>query len=155
MDAVTQAEAVDGGRPARWMLLLCTLLGPATMHTAGHAGMRIDAHPHAVVLRRGLLAGAAVTATLVLSACGGAGMGHGPMPGAISGADMRKLMDITGTEFDRQFLTMMIAHHQGAVTMAREEAAEGSNTDAKALAAKIVTDQQAEIATMQGILDRL
>ncbi len=141
MDAVTQAEAVDGGRPARWMLLLCTLLGPATMH--------------AVVLRRGLLAGAAVTATLVLSACGGAGMGHGPMPGATSGADMRKLMDTTGTEFDRQFLTMMIAHHQGAVTMAREEAAEGSNTDAKALAAKIVTDQQAEIATMQGILDRL
>lgn len=57
--------------------------------------------------------------------------------------------------FDMQFLTMMIAHRQGAITMAELESAAGGNADAKALAAKMVTDQQAQISTMQTILGRL
>jgi len=90
------------------------------------------------------------------------GMSHGTdmgdmggMPGMMSNADMAKLMDAKGKEFDKQFLTMMVAHHEGAITMAKEETAKGSNTDAKALAAKIVTDQQAEITKMQGLLSNL
>jgi uncharacterized protein (DUF305 family) len=83
------------------------------------------------------------------------GMGHGAMPGMMSGADLTKLMDANGEDFDKQFLTMMIAHHQGAITMAKDETANGSNTDAKTLAEKIITDQQAEITTMQGLLSEL
>ncbi|WP_212828713.1 DUF305 domain-containing protein [Polymorphospora rubra] len=91
------------------------------------------------------------------------GAGHGtsppgtahPMPGMLSDADMKSLADARGTAFDQQFLTMMIAHHQGAVTMAREEIAKGSNADAKALAERIVTEQQAEITAMRDILSRL
>jgi uncharacterized protein (DUF305 family) len=82
-------------------------------------------------------------------------MDHGAMPGAMSPADMEKLEAAKGAAFDKQFLTMMITHHEGAITMAQDEVKEGSNTDAKALAQKIVTDQQAEIATMKTILDRL
>jgi uncharacterized protein (DUF305 family) len=82
-------------------------------------------------------------------------MGHGAMPGAMSAADMTKLAAAEGAAFDKQFLTMMIAHHEGAVTMAQDELKDGSNTDAKALARKIVTDQQAEIATMRSLLGRL
>ncbi|GAA3933905.1 DUF305 domain-containing protein [Actinoplanes auranticolor] len=82
-------------------------------------------------------------------------MAHGAMPGAMSAADMTKLEAATGTAFDKQFLTMMIAHHEGAVTMGQDELEDGSNAGAKALAQKIVTDQQAEIATMRTILDRL
>ena len=82
-------------------------------------------------------------------------MDHGAMPGAMSPADMEKLQAAKGAAFDKQFLTMMITHHEGAVTMAQEEIKGGSNTDAKALAQKIVTDQQTEIATMKTILDRL
>jgi uncharacterized protein (DUF305 family) len=82
-------------------------------------------------------------------------MGHGAMPGAMSPADMKTLEAAKGTAFDKQFLTMMITHHQGAITMAQDEIKNGSNPDAKALAQKIVTDQQAEITTMQTILDRL
>jgi uncharacterized protein (DUF305 family) len=82
-------------------------------------------------------------------------MNHGAMPGAMSPADMDKLEAAKGTAFDKQFLTMMITHHEGAITMAQDEVKNGSNTDAKALAQKIITDQQAEIATMKTILDRL
>ncbi|MFG3419845.1 DUF305 domain-containing protein [Micromonospora sp. NPDC049460] len=81
-------------------------------------------------------------------------MDHG-MPGMMSDADMEKLAAASGREFDRQFLTMMIAHHEGAVTMARDELARGVNAEAKALAQQIVTTQQAEIDTMEKILGRL
>jgi uncharacterized protein (DUF305 family) len=47
---------------------------------------------------------------------------------------------------------MMIEHHQGAVTMARTEQAQGSNTDAKAMADSIVTSQSAEIRAMRKLL---
>ena len=79
----------------------------------------------------------------------------GGMQGSMSQADMSKLAAAKGTVFDKQFLTMMIAHHQGAITMAKQESAAGANADAKALAAKIVTDQQAQITTMQTLLARL
>lgn len=82
-------------------------------------------------------------------------MSHGAMPGVMSPADMDKLEAAKGAAFDKQFVTMMITHHEGAITMAQDEVKDGSNTDAKALAQKIITDQQAEIATMKTILDRL
>ncbi|OJF11196.1 DUF305 domain-containing protein [Couchioplanes caeruleus subsp. caeruleus] len=80
------------------------------------------------------------------------GTGHESMPGMMSDADMDKLMDAKGAAFDKQFLTMMIAHHEGAIEMAKQETAQGSSPEAKTLAEKIITDQQAEITTMKGIL---
>ena len=80
---------------------------------------------------------------------------HGSMPGMMSDADMDKLMKAKGAAFDKQFLTMMMGHHNGAIEMAKQEVAQGSNPDAKALAEKIITDQQAEITTMQSILERM
>ncbi|GAA3276822.1 DUF305 domain-containing protein [Dactylosporangium vinaceum] len=82
------------------------------------------------------------------------GMGHA-MPGMMSDADLAKLEAATGKDFDKQFCTMMIAHHQGAIAMAQDEIKQGSNPDAKALAQRIVTAQQAEIDTMNTILARL
>ncbi|GAB3169586.1 uncharacterized protein (DUF305 family) [Micromonospora palomenae] len=79
---------------------------------------------------------------------------HG-MPGMMSDADMAKLAAASGREFDRQFLTMMIAHHEGAITMADEELASGANADAKAMAQQIVNAQQGEIDAMKKILARL
>jgi uncharacterized protein (DUF305 family) len=51
--------------------------------------------------------------------------------------------------FDPAFLRMMIAHHEGALAMAREERAKGSDPRLKALATSIVDAQQAEIARMR------
>ncbi|MEV4389252.1 DUF305 domain-containing protein [Micromonospora sp. NPDC049580] len=83
------------------------------------------------------------------------GMGHGAMAGVMSDADMTQLAKAKGAEFDKQFLTMMISHHQGAISMAQQETAQGSNPDAKTLAAKIITDQQAEITQMQELLTKV
>lgn len=84
-----------------------------------------------------------------------AGMGHGAMPGMMSDADMDKLAGAKGAAFDKQFLTMMIAHHEGAITMAEDQTTEGGDPDAKALAATVVIDQQAEITEMKAILAKL
>ncbi|MEV4185998.1 DUF305 domain-containing protein, partial [Streptosporangium canum] len=83
--------------------------------------------------------------------------GHGghDMPGMMTGEDMAKLREAKGAEFDRMFAKLMIAHHKGAIEMARTEQAQGSNPEAKALARNIETTQQAEVEQLQGLLDRL
>jgi hypothetical protein len=50
---------------------------------------------------------------------------------------------------------MMIAHHQGAIQMAKQEQTVGVHPDAKALAGRIATSQQGEIDTMNKLLSRL
>lgn len=77
---------------------------------------------------------------------------HGGMPGMMSEADMMTLEALSGGEFDKSWLTMMVAHHQGAVQMAQQQQKDGENPDAVALAKKIQSDQATEIATMKGLL---
>ena len=72
--------------------------------------------------------------------------------GMMSDADMTELGTLSGTDFDRTWLTMMIQHHEGAVAMARTELADGEDADAKELARRIITAQQSEITTMRGLL---
>ena len=77
------------------------------------------------------------------------GMDHsGGMPGMMSPDDMAGLEKASGEEFDRMFLTMMIAHHEGAIEMAKTEEADGAFADAIELARRIQKDQAAEIRTM-------
>ncbi|MEV6875341.1 DUF305 domain-containing protein [Amycolatopsis sp. NPDC051128] len=82
------------------------------------------------------------------------GMGTSSMPGMMSDADMRKLEQAKGAEFDKMWLEMMVKHHEGAVEMAKTELTKGSNADAKALAQKIIDAQQAEITEMRGLLSQ-
>lgn len=84
---------------------------------------------------------------------GHGGMDHGTMPGMMTHEQMMQLEAARGPEFDRMWLTMMIAHHEGAVRMAGTELAEGADPDAKALAQQIVDAQQAEIQQMQQLLN--
>lgn len=76
------------------------------------------------------------------------------MPG-MSPEDMMSLQEATGATFDRQFLTLMIEHHQGAVSMAKDELSKGKNAAAKKLAQSIVTSQSKQIADMQSMLSNL
>ena len=88
--------------------------------------------------------------------------GHdmGQMPGMADGdgmmsqADMTALQNAQGDEAGRLFLTQMIAHHEGAITMAQQEIDTGQYPATVELARSIVTSQQAEIATMKGMLDK-
>jgi uncharacterized protein (DUF305 family) len=82
---------------------------------------------------------------------GGMHMGEGMM----SEKDMKKLDTLSGKAFDKAFLQMMIKHHEGAVTMAKTEQAQGSNVDAKALAGSIISSQSAEITTMRNLLTKM
>lgn len=84
---------------------------------------------------------------------GHGGMDHGSMPGMMTHEQMVQLEAARGPEFDRMWLTMMIAHHEGAVQMAGTELAEGAYPDAKALAQQIIDAQQAEIEQMQALLN--
>jgi uncharacterized protein (DUF305 family) len=83
------------------------------------------------------------------------GMDHDMGGGMMSQADMDALDQATGKEAARLFLTGMITHHKGAITMAQHEVANGQNPEAVALAQKIITDQQAEITTMNQLLQQL
>ncbi|MER6177527.1 DUF305 domain-containing protein [Streptosporangium sp. NPDC001681] len=83
--------------------------------------------------------------------------GHGGhvMPGMMTEEDMVKLQKAKGARFDRMFAELMIAHHKGAITMAKTEQSDGADPKAKELARTIESAQQAEIEQMQELLDRL
>ncbi|MFE7800525.1 DUF305 domain-containing protein [Nocardia sp. NPDC057440] len=84
-------------------------------------------------------------------AAAGGHTGH-DMEGMMTPEQMSSLHAASGVEFDRQWMTMMIDHHAGAIAMANTELATGANPDAKALAGAIVTAQQAEIGVMRAML---
>ncbi|MBN9210442.1 protein of unknown function (DUF305) [Microbacterium hydrothermale] len=80
-------------------------------------------------------------------------MDHGG--GMMSEDDMQSLKQATGTDAARLFLQQMIEHHRGAIDMALEEATNGQNSDAVALANTIIEAQTSEIATMEELLATL
>lgn len=93
----------------------------------------------------------------------GHGAGHAAhathaMPGMLSEAQMRQLDAARGPEFDRLFLSFMIQHHQGAVTMVEEllrSPGAGEEPAVFKLAADINVDQTTEIERMQRMLAAL
>lgn len=81
--------------------------------------------------------------------------GDHAMEGMLSPDDLAGLEAAQGAEASRLFLTQMIEHHEGAIAMAEEEAANGQDPDAVALAETIVADQRAEIEKMNNLLAAL
>lgn len=82
-------------------------------------------------------------------------MGDMDMGGMMSDDDMARLDDATGAGFDRMWLTMMVAHHEGAVMMAETEQRDGKNRDAMDLAGAIIAGQSQEISTMKDLLSQM
>lgn len=79
---------------------------------------------------------------------GGHDMGA-QVPGMMAHEDMKRLQGLSGAAFDKAFLEMMIAHHEGAIEMARPQVAAGQYKPAKDLAAKVLKDQTDEIEQMR------
>jgi len=80
------------------------------------------------------------------------------MPGMLTPDQMVQLDAARGREFDRLFLTFMIQHHQGAITMvAQLLAAPGAAQDGPIFrfAADVNADQTTEIDRMTRMLDDL
>jgi len=86
-----------------------------------------------------------------------AGHGSGDMAGMeIPGMSHEMLEDLEsarGQEFEQMWLQAMIDHHEGAVEMAEQEAADGEYADAVSLAEDIASSQQQEIDRMERLLD--
>lgn len=70
------------------------------------------------------------------------------VPADQMGMDMNMSTLETADPFDREFIDMMIPHHQGAIRMARVELAKGSDPEAKKLAEDVVAAQSREIRAM-------
>ncbi len=79
------------------------------------------------------------------------------MPGMLTGAQLAELDRARGAEFDRLFLTFMIQHHQGAITMVNQLFAQGAGEENAVfkLASGVYADQTTEIARMQKMLANL
>lgn len=86
---------------------------------------------------------------------GGMDMGGMDMGGLSQEEAMTELKAVTGAEFDRRFLELMIEHHQGAIEMSQTELAAGVNPRALELAQSIIDAQKAEITEMEQLLQGL
>ena len=79
------------------------------------------------------------------------------MPGMLTQEQLEELAAAFGPEFDRLFLTGMIAHHGGAVTMVTDLfAVDGTGQDEAVfkLASDVQVDQLTEIARMELMLEQ-
>lgn len=83
------------------------------------------------------------------------GSPHHMMPGMLTDAQLAQLDQASGAEFDRLFLTFMIQHHKGAVTMVEELfGTPGAAQDETVFkfANDVSVDQSTEIARMEKML---
>lgn len=77
---------------------------------------------------------------------------HGDMPGMATEAQMSELAKARGEQFDRLFLHMMIKHHEGALTMARDLQLKGMDIRVQEWADEVIATQSAEIGKMRAML---
>jgi len=81
----------------------------------------------------------------------------GLMPGMLTLEQMEALRKAKGAEFDRLFLTGMIQHHNGALTMVKDlfdTAGAGQDAEMFNFATDVDSGQRAEIRIMQSMLDK-
>jgi uncharacterized protein (DUF305 family) len=79
------------------------------------------------------------------------------MPGMLTAEQMEDLRKAKGAEFDRLFLTGMIQHHNGALTMVKDlfdTAGAGQDADLFNFATDADNTQRAEIQIMQTMLEK-
>ncbi|NIJ23071.1 DUF305 domain-containing protein [Sphingomonas japonica] len=85
----------------------------------------------------------------------GSASAHAMMPGMATPQQMAELAAARGTDFDRLFLTRMIAHHEGAIAMVRDLLAQPGSAYDPALfefTSDVRNEQQAEINRMGAML---
>lgn len=81
-----------------------------------------------------------------------AATGHDHGGGIDESATAATLNPLRGAGFDREFLKIMIAHHQAALPIAQATLGNGENPELKALAQQVVDVQTAQISQMQTLL---
>ncbi|MEV7441676.1 DUF305 domain-containing protein [Streptomyces sp. NPDC091204] len=82
---------------------------------------------------------------------GGHDHDHAAMPGMATEQQLKELTGARGADFDRLFLTLMTAHHEGALKMAGEVLTAGNNVAVEEMATEVVATQSAEIRRMRAM----
>lgn len=80
---------------------------------------------------------------------------HAGMPGMATPAQLDELATASGVDADRLFLTLMIAHHKGALTMVGEHGSSAGEEVVSEMADDINVTQAKQIGQMQTMLARL
>ncbi|WP_158853191.1 DUF305 domain-containing protein [Saccharothrix deserti] len=76
---------------------------------------------------------------------------HESMPGMATEAQLAALKAARGADFDRLYLQLMTAHHEGALQMAVEVLSTGSDVRVEEMANDVVATQTDEINRMKAI----
>ncbi|MEU7970213.1 DUF305 domain-containing protein [Streptomyces sp. NPDC049097] len=76
---------------------------------------------------------------------------HAAMPGMATEGQLKNLRAADGKAFDQLFLTLMIAHHEGAITMATDVKAQGNNIRIEEMADDVIAQQSSEIMRMRAM----
>jgi uncharacterized protein (DUF305 family) len=71
------------------------------------------------------------------------------MDGMLTLEDLDALGQLKGADFDAAWAKAMIAHHEGAITMANDVLADGKNSEILALANAVISGQTAEIEILK------
>ncbi|MCX5408915.1 DUF305 domain-containing protein [Streptomyces sp. NBC_00335] len=79
------------------------------------------------------------------------GHDHAAMPGMATEKQLGELTAARGADFDRLFLALMTAHHEGALKMAGEVLAAGNNTAVEEMANEVAATQSAEVHRMRAM----
>jgi len=80
------------------------------------------------------------------------------MPGMLTDEELATLEQARGNEFDRLFITGMIGHHFGAITMVENLFAQPGAAQEEVVfrfASDVLADQSSEIQRMQGLLETI
>lgn len=80
---------------------------------------------------------------------------HGSMPGMATQDELTALGAARGKDFDRMFLELMIRHHEGAIKMATDVRASGTDVRVEEMADDVVATQSDEINRMRKLLTEL
>ncbi|TDC58636.1 DUF305 domain-containing protein [Actinomadura sp. KC345] len=90
----------------------------------------------------------------VLKAHGENHGGHqGGMAGMATPEQLKQLREARGAAFDKLYLTLMITHHQGALTMVKDVVDKGSDVTVQQMARDVESGQSAEIGRMRALLE--
>lgn len=149
-DQGREIEAMREWREA-WARATATTTDAATAATpAGHAGHGVAADPPAAASDS-----PPASAARVPGSCAAHGADHAAMRGMATDGQLDALRAGDGAAAERLFLDLMIAHHDGALEMARTAVLEGSNAFVRASAKHVLIEQDREIAAMRGMLEDL
>jgi len=77
---------------------------------------------------------------------------HANMPGMATKVQLGELRAAKGTVFDAVFLQLMITHHEGALTVAKEVQTTGVDFRVQQLADDVIAEQTDQIGTMREML---